>query len=116
VASSLDTNIRVLSKFPKLSEVLGAVARGCNLSTLEAEAEDSFFFFFLVFLCIPDCPGTHFVDQAGLELRNPPASASQVLGLKACITTPEMRPKILELESRTSQGSGWENVCQLDTS
>jgi hypothetical protein len=33
------------------------------------------------------CPGTHFVDQAGLELRNPPASASQVLGLKACATT-----------------------------
>jgi hypothetical protein len=28
------------------------------------------------------CPGTHFVDQAGLELRNPPVSASQVLGLK----------------------------------
>jgi hypothetical protein len=34
------------------------------------------------------CPGTHSVDQAGLELRNPPASASQVLGLKACATTP----------------------------
>jgi hypothetical protein len=35
----------------------------------------SFFFFFLVFqgrvsLCSPGCPGTHFVDQAGLELRN----------------------------------------------
>jgi hypothetical protein len=28
-----------------------------------------------------------FVDQAGLELRNPPASASQVLGLKVCATT-----------------------------
>ena len=41
-----------------------------------------------VSLCSPDCPGTHFVDQAGLELRNPPASASQVLGLKACATTP----------------------------
>jgi hypothetical protein len=27
------------------------------------------------------------VDQASLELRNPPASASQVLGLKACATT-----------------------------
>jgi hypothetical protein len=27
------------------------------------------------------------VDQAGLELRNPPASAFQVLGLKACATT-----------------------------
>jgi hypothetical protein len=41
-----------------------------------------------VSLCSPGCPGTHFVDQAGLELRNPPASASQVLGLKVCITTP----------------------------
>jgi hypothetical protein len=41
-----------------------------------------------IFLCSPGCPGTHSVDQAGLELRNPPASASQVLGLKACITTP----------------------------
>ena len=29
-----------------------------------------------VSLCSPGCPGTHFVDQAGLELRNPPASAS----------------------------------------
>jgi hypothetical protein len=42
-----------------------------------------------VSLCSPGCPGTHSVDQAGLELRNPPASvsASQVLGLKACATT-----------------------------
>jgi hypothetical protein len=31
-----------------------------------------------------DCPGTHFVDQADLELRNLPASASRVLGLKVC--------------------------------
>jgi hypothetical protein len=49
--------------------------------------------FFLVFqdkvsLCGPACLGTHFVDQAGLELRNLPASASRVLGLKACATTP----------------------------
>jgi hypothetical protein len=41
-----------------------------------------------VYLYSPGCPGTHFVDQAGLELRNPPASASRVLGLKACTTTP----------------------------
>jgi hypothetical protein len=48
-----------------------------------------FFFVFRdrVSLCSPGCPGTHSVDQAGLELRNPPASASQVLGLKACATT-----------------------------
>jgi hypothetical protein len=41
-----------------------------------------------VSLCSPGCPGTHSVDQAGLELRNPPASASRMLGLKACATTP----------------------------
>jgi hypothetical protein len=34
-------------------------------------------------MCSPSCPGTHSVDQAGLELRNPPASDSQELGLKA---------------------------------
>jgi hypothetical protein len=49
----------------------------------------SFLFFFRdrVSLFGPGCPGTHFVDQAGLELRNPPASAPPVLGLKACATT-----------------------------
>jgi hypothetical protein len=36
----------------------------------------------------PGCPGTHSVDQADLELRSLPASASQVLGLKLCATTP----------------------------
>jgi hypothetical protein len=41
-----------------------------------------------VSLYSPGCPGTHFVDQAGLKLRNPPASASPVLGLKACATMP----------------------------
>ena len=41
-----------------------------------------------VFLCSSGCPGTHFVDQAGLELRNLPASASRVLGLKVRATTP----------------------------
>jgi hypothetical protein len=44
-------------------------------------------FFYRVSLCSSGCPGTHSVDQADLELRNPPASASQVLGLKACATT-----------------------------
>jgi hypothetical protein len=44
----------------------------------------NFFFLFeiRVSLYSPGCPGTHSVDQAGLELRNPPASASRVLGLK----------------------------------
>jgi hypothetical protein len=48
----------------------------------------SLFFLDRVSLYSPGCPGTHFVDQAGLELRNLPASASQVLGLKVCATTP----------------------------
>jgi hypothetical protein len=51
---------------------------------------------FFLFVCLlvfrdrvslysPGCPGTHVVD---LELRNPPASASRVLGSKACATAP----------------------------
>jgi hypothetical protein len=47
-----------------------------------------FFFQGRVSLCSSGCPGTHSVDQAGLELRNLPASAYQVLGLKMCATTP----------------------------
>jgi hypothetical protein len=56
----------------------------------------SLFFLFFVFrdrvsLYSSDCPGTHSVDHTGLELRNLPASASQVLGLKAC--TSMARPR-----------------------
>jgi hypothetical protein len=56
-----------------------------------------FSFLFLVFrdrvsLYSSGCPGAHFVDQTGLELRNPLASASRVLGLKACATTPGCTP------------------------
>jgi hypothetical protein len=41
-----------------------------------------------VSLCSLGCPGTYSVGQAGLELRNPPASASWVLELKACTAMP----------------------------
>jgi hypothetical protein len=40
-----------------------------------------------VSLCSIGCPGTHSVDQAGFEHRDPPASASRMLGLKACATS-----------------------------
>ena len=56
-----------------------------------------FLFFCFVFfrdrvsLCSPGCPGTHSVDQACLKLRNLPASASQVLGLKACATIARLK-------------------------
>jgi hypothetical protein len=45
-----------------------------------------------VSLYSPGCPGTHLVDQAGLELRNPPASASRVLRLKGYATRPNNGP------------------------
>jgi hypothetical protein len=59
---------------------------------------DPFFFFWdRVSLYSPGCPGTYFVDQAGLKLRNLPASASQVLGLKAaCATTARRENKLLK--------------------
>ena len=34
----------------------------------------------------PSCPGNHDLDQDGLRLRDLPASAFQVLGLKVCAT------------------------------
>jgi hypothetical protein len=57
------------------------------------------FFFFLFWILVfrdrvslysPGCPGTHFVDQAVLKLKNLPASASRVLDLKACATTAQL--------------------------
>jgi hypothetical protein len=48
-------------------------------------------FFETGFLCIALAVLAHSVDQDGLELKNPPASASQVLGLKAWATTPGPR-------------------------
>ena len=48
-----------------------------------------FFFFETGFLCIALAVlELNSVDRAGLELRNPPTFASQVLGLKACATMP----------------------------
>ena len=43
-----------------------------------------------VALYSPGCPGTYSVDQDGLELRNPTASASHVLGLEAYGTTAQL--------------------------
>jgi hypothetical protein len=56
-----------------------------------------FWFFETVFLCIA---------PAVLELRNLPASASQVLGLKACVTMPGKKPcleKILIIKRKNKK-------------
>jgi hypothetical protein len=73
----------------------------------------SFFFQDRVSLCSPGCPGTHFVDQAGLELRNPPASASRVLGLKACATTPGHSPPANLTQPRVICGSLYLRVALI---
>ena len=64
-----------------------------------------FSFFLLVFLdrvslCSSGCPGTHFVDQTGLELRNPPASPFGIL-VAANVRVLESSPLL------ASVGSGW---------
>jgi hypothetical protein len=69
-----------------------------------------FCFLFLFFqdkvsLCSPGCPGTHSVDQAGLKFRNQPASASRVLGLKACATTARQKQSFLVKGSGESFGT-----------
>jgi hypothetical protein len=40
-----------------------------------------------VLLCSSGCPETHSADEAGLQLRDLPASVSQVLGLKVTTHT-----------------------------
>jgi hypothetical protein len=39
-------------------------------------------------LCNPSWPGTHHADYAGLELKRSTCTASKVLGLDVCTTTP----------------------------
>jgi hypothetical protein len=68
-----------------------------------------FLFLFLFFrnrvsLYSPGCPGTHYVDEAGLELRNSPASASRVLGLKACATTPGFMATLIKTKHLIGAG------------
>ncbi|GAB1288020.1 WD repeat-containing protein 47 [Apodemus speciosus] len=69
-----------------------------------------------VSLCSPGCPGTHSVDQAGLELRNPPASASQVLGLQAAHDSPK-QPVVRFKRNKHHKGSiycvAWSPCGQL---
>ena len=65
---------------------------------------DVFVFVFLVFrdrvfLYSPGCPGTYSVDQASLKLKNPPASASQVLELKAWAITTARQTHLLNMSS-----------------
>jgi hypothetical protein len=74
-----------------------------------------------VSLCSPGCPGTHSVDQAFLELRNLPASASQVLGLKACATMTGEEDYFeaclwthLYLKTRVKRGISWAYSLVVD--
>ena len=70
--------------------VIVLVCTTCGHTKVEGMPFKFFSFAFFqdsVSLCSPGCPGTHFVDKTGLELRNLPVSGAQVLGLKACATS-----------------------------
>jgi hypothetical protein len=78
-----------------------------------------FLFVCLVFrdrvsLYSPGYPGTHFVAQAGLELKNPPVSASRVLGLKVCATmflrNESFLPGIIRIVYEASHGAALGSV------
>ena len=47
-------------------------------------------------LALVDQAGTHFVNQVDSKLIDPPASASQMLGLKACQTMPSHSAHLLK--------------------
>jgi hypothetical protein len=74
----------LISLISKLLKIFIVIALLCGLSKCYfffVVVVLVFLFYFVLFrdrvsLYSPGCPGTHFVDQAGLELRNPPASAS----------------------------------------
>ena len=66
----------------------------CSLTRLLA---CSLFVLDRVSLCSPGCLGTHSVDQTGLELRDPPVSASPVLVLEVCATTSQKAFSYLRL-------------------
>lgn len=63
--------------------------------------------FVFCFLYSPGHPGTHSVDKAGLEFRNPPASASLVLGLKAAPPLPGTVLSFMPKGSLCTRLEGW---------
>jgi hypothetical protein len=74
---------------PSINKFKNKRKRNCHKTIQELPFFFLFWFFETGFLCVALAVlERHSVDQAGLELRNLPASASQVLGLKACATTP----------------------------
>jgi hypothetical protein len=52
---------------------------------------------------VPSCPGTHYVDKAGFEFREPPVSVTPVLGLLACIAVSSFSRKFQSQEHVCSE-------------
>jgi hypothetical protein len=75
----------------------------------------SFFFWDRVSLYSPGCPGTHSVDQASLEVRNPPTSASRVLGLKVCATTAQPVGNFLPVGTSSRADQPWHGNSMLSS-
>jgi hypothetical protein len=65
-----------------MTEMSGGNSALAGISCIWPMWIDLTFFFFKVrqLLCSPGFPVTHFLDQAGFEIRDMPASVLQVLG------------------------------------
>jgi hypothetical protein len=64
--------------------MLGAGESWTKVRVGQTELEPFFIMIFVCLFCFSSlgCPGTHSVDQAGLKLRNPPASCLPSAGIK----------------------------------
>jgi hypothetical protein len=96
-------------RFQQFAELRNSLCSCINLTTFSSNKWELFFLPETGFLCmvLSGCPGTHSVDQAGLKLRNPPASASRVLGLKVCATIPGK----WELKGEHKPSSSFSGFC-----
>jgi hypothetical protein len=101
-----------ISTIPNPHPFVAKLARNslCSLDGLEIAGFVCLVFQDRVSLYSPGCPGTQSVDQAGLELRNSPASASQVLGIKAWPPLPNSLEFVILLS--VSPSSGCEYRCE----
>jgi hypothetical protein len=93
----------------------GNASMWSSCKAFSLSAPPPLFFWDRVSLCSPGYPGTHFVVQAYLKLRNPPASASWVLGLKVCAPTPGSflfwRTAIFSISDQGGKAAcGWDHL------
>jgi hypothetical protein len=82
--------ILILPLLRNVTRVINKTVSNSRLTTNQIKLGGLFLSFFFFFSFLFSKAGFVCVALAVLELRNPPASASQMLGLKACATTGQL--------------------------